>query len=142
MTAECLCFRSRRLARQITRAYDDALRPLGIEATQLTLMNAIAMGGREGSRMRRIADALAMDMSTLSRNLKPLERDGLIEIVRQPEDRRVKIARLTPSGERRLEEALPLWDKATGRISSALGETAAAEMRLSLDAAAASISQA
>src|SRR5690606_30465729 len=116
MTAGCLCFRTRRLSRLITRAYDEALRPIGLQATQLTLLNAIAMGREAGQLMPRIASILAMDATTLSRNLRPLERDGLIVIGRREDDRRVRVARLTAAGEARLEAALPLWQEAHDRI--------------------------
>ena len=135
MTAECLCFRSRRAARLITRAYDEALRPLGLQATQLTLLNAITMAGEAGSLMSRLADVLAMEISTLSRNLRPLEREGIIEIGRSPEDRRVRVARLTRKGPDLLRAALPLWREAHGRVTDALGRQAADDLRRQLDAA-------
>jgi DNA-binding MarR family transcriptional regulator len=139
MTAECLCFRSRRVARLITRLYDEALRPIGLEATQLTMLNAIAMAGNDGAKMRWLADQLGMEISTLSRNLKPLERDGAIAINRVPEDRRVRLATLTAKGEEKLAAALPLWRQATDQLGSTLGSQAADELRLGLDLAASSV---
>lgn len=134
MTAECLCFRARRVSRALTRLYDEALRPLGIHATQLTLLNAVVMSG--GS-MSRIADVLAMDGTTLSRNLKPLEKGGFVRIERLPGDRRVRVAKLTPAGERLLEEALPLWTQAHERVVGALGAELAADLRDRFDATSA-----
>ena len=138
MTGQCLCFRSRRVSRLITRAYDDALRPLGLQATQLTLLNAVAMGGRAGAPMLRIAAALAMDLSTLSRNLRPLEREGAIEIVRDESDKRVRVARLTADGERLLAAAWPLWQQAHQSVIAALGLEGAETLRDQLDRTAAS----
>ena len=141
MTAECLCFRSRRASRLITRAYDEALRPLGLHATQLTLLNAIAMGGEGGSLMPHLAEVLAMEISTLSRNLRPLEREGLIEIGRSSEDRRVRVARLTRKGQDLLQAALPLWREAHMRVTGALGQQASEDLRHRLDAAATSVAE-
>jgi DNA-binding MarR family transcriptional regulator len=136
MTAECLCFRARRVSRALTRMYDEALRPLGIQATQLTLLNAMAMTGEAGT-MGRLSGILAMDQTTLSRNLRPLEKAGWARIERLPADRRVRVARLTPLGERMIADALPLWTTAHARVVEALGADAAAELRDRFDATAA-----
>lgn len=136
MTNDCLCFRARRLSRVVTRLYDDALRPVGLQATQLTLLNAIAMGGAKGNLMPRIAEVLAMDATTLSRNLKPLEREALIVVERLPSDKRVRVAKLTPAGESKLIEALPIWQKAHDEVVALLGADAAGDLRNRLDAAA------
>jgi DNA-binding MarR family transcriptional regulator len=129
MADECLCFRARRVSRTLTRLYDEALRPLGIQATQLTLLNAIAMCGGHGAPMRRLANILAMDGTTLTRNVRPLEKAGLVRIVRPPSDRRVRVVRLTPEGERLIEDALPLWTQAHERVITTLGLDAATELR-------------
>lgn len=136
MAAECLCFRARRLSRALTRMYDDSLRPLGIHATQLTLLNAIAMSGDAGGAMGRLADLLAMDTTTLSRNLRPLEKAGLLRMARPATDRRVRLAFLTPEGERIVAAALPLWSQAHARVVAALGVETAADLRDRFDAAA------
>lgn len=132
--AECLCFRSRRVSRVLTRLYDEALRPLGIQATQLTLMSGIAGAGERGQTMGRLTEMLAMDPTTLSRNLRPLERSGLAEIAKSEKDRRVRVAKLTPEGERVLSEALPIWRRAQDQVVKALGEEAALDLRDRLDA--------
>lgn len=137
MTAECLCFRARRVSRALTRMYDEALRPLGIHATQLTLLNAVAMCGESGAAMSRLAGILAMDGTTLSRNLRPLEGAELVRVVRSPSDRRVRLAVLTPAGRRKIDEALPLWTRAHERVVATLGPAAAAELRDRFDDAAA-----
>lgn len=135
MADECLCFRARKVSRALTRMYDEQLRPLGIQATQLTLLNAVALGGEVGASMSRLADVLAMDPTTLSRNLRPLEREGLLEILRAPNDRRVRLARLTEEGSRRVAAALPLWERAHSRVVEALGQEAALDLRTGFDAA-------
>jgi DNA-binding MarR family transcriptional regulator len=137
MAAECLCFRARRVSRVLTRVYDEELRPLGIQATQLTLLNAIALSGEAGARMNWLAELQAMDGTTLSRNLRPLERAGLIVIGRLAADRRVRVVELMPEGQRLIQEAHPHWQRAHERIVSFLGPEAAAELRESFDAAVA-----
>jgi DNA-binding transcriptional ArsR family regulator len=86
--AECLCFRARRVSRVLTRHFDEALRPLGIQATQLTLLGSIAGPGPGGQTMPRLVEMLAMDATTLSRNLRPLEKAGLVAIGRSDKDKR------------------------------------------------------
>lgn len=136
MAAQCLCFRVRRTARAITRAYDEALRPTGLQATQVTLMNAIALGPDGAQPMGHLADILALEISTLTRNLRALETAGLVAVGRSDTDRRVRIAHLTDSGKTRLAEALPLWKQAHGRVVAALGADTAAQLHTALDATA------
>jgi DNA-binding MarR family transcriptional regulator len=135
MTADCLCFRARRTARAITRAYDAALRPSGLQGTQVTLMNAIALGPDGAQPMGRLADILALEISTLTRNLRPLEQAGLIAVGRSDADRRVRVVRLTGAGQERLAAVLPHWKRAHGEIVAALGDQIADALRTSLDQA-------
>lgn len=140
MADQCLCFRARRVSRALTRRYDEALRPLGIQATQLTLLNAIALTGRTGGTMGAVADFLAMDATTLSRNVRPLEKAGLVRVTRQEADGRVRMAALLPAGRRMIEQALPLWTRAHQEILSALGPEASADLRNRFDATTAAVS--
>lgn len=141
--SDCLCFRARRAARVITRAYDDALRPLGIQATQLTLMSAIAAAGEPGQTMGSLAEVLALDAATLTRNLRVIEGAGIVDISRSDTDRRVRIVRLTAKGERLLDEALPLWRAAQAQVVNALGGAeAATDLRERLDGASGAIKDA
>lgn len=134
MAADCLCFRARRATRTITRLYDEALRPLGLGATQLTLMNAIAMGGEKGQPMSRLSDILALDLTSLSRNLRPLEKRGMLTVGRDEIDRRVRVIRLTREGEALLVAALPYWTEAHARVTAMLGAAEAEALRAGLDA--------
>ena len=136
MAADCLCFRVRRASRVLTRMYDDALRPLGIHATQLTLLNAIALVASSGGGVRQLAEAMAMDTTTLSRNLRPLVAEGWVELHFPGPGRRGRIARLSRDGERLLERALPLWRAAHARVVETLGENDAADLKERLDATA------
>ena len=135
MADECLCFRARRASRALTRIYDAALRPVGLQATQLTLLNAVALSEAEGRPMSEVAEFLGMDPTTLSRNIRPLEAAGLIRLEGTPGDARVRLARITPRGGRLIARALPLWRRAHGRILAALGPDVAAELRDQFDAA-------
>lgn len=134
MAADCLCFRARRAARAITRAYDAALRPTGLQATQVTLMNAIALGPDGAQPMGRLSEVLALEISTLTRNLRALEKAALIAIGRSETDGRVRVARLTEAGKSKLAAALPLWKQAHGEITAALGRDTAAALHAALDA--------
>ena len=138
IAADCLAFRVRRVSRVLTRLYDEALRPLGIQATQLTLLNAVVLcdeaSNGEGAAMGRLAEVLAMDLTTLSRNLRPLEKSRLVEIARLPADRRVRVARVTRSGRQLIENALPLWRHAHARVVEALGDQEAEELKTAFDA--------
>lgn len=135
MAADCLCFRSRRTARAITRAYDAALRPTGLQATQVTLLNVVALGPDGAQPMGRLAEFLALEISTLTRNLRPLEAAGLIAIGRSPKDRRVRVVRLTEAGAARLAAALPHWNRAHAEIVATLGDETARSLHSALDQA-------
>jgi DNA-binding MarR family transcriptional regulator len=135
MAGECLWLRARRLSRVMTRAYDEALRPLGIQISQLGLLNVVALCGEGGGGMKTIAEILVMDRTTLSRNLRPLERGGFVKVVPAPEDGRARRVMLTPAGRRVIEEATPLWEQAHRATVAALGAKPAADLRERLDAA-------
>lgn len=134
MAGECLCFRVRRASRALTRIYDEVLRSLGIQASQLMLLNAVAVSGESGMPMGRLADFLVMDRTTLSRNVRPLEKAGFVRVARSPTDARARLVLLTPAGQRLIEEALPLWTQAHEQVVAALGTEAAAELRDRFDA--------
>lgn len=114
----CLCHRARKAARTITRAYDDALRPSGLRATQLAVLAAV---GAEGAlSIKSLADAMGMDRTTLTRNLRPLEQQGLVRLA--PEARyRSRVLTLTPSGRTALRDAIPLWESAQRTMRRRLG---------------------
>ena len=115
----CACANLRKAARAVTQLFDAALAPSGLKATQFTLLVTTRLTGE--STINELAERMAMDRTTLSRNLKPLVRSGLLEM--QPgEDGRTRLVRLTPAGEQALEEAYPLWQQAQQETISALGE--------------------
>lgn len=105
----CVCLHVQRAARAVARRYDEALRPLGLTNGQFSLM--MALNRPEPPRLGRVSAVLAMDRTTLTAALKPLERRGLVELAPDPEDRRGRRPRLTPVGRSLLAEALPIWER-------------------------------
>ena len=136
---QCLCFRARRTARLITRLYDEALRPLGLQPTQVSLLSAITLlARRQGGPVPLgvVADTLGLDVTTMSRNVRALEKVGLAQVVSDAADRRVRLVSLTAAGERMLVKAAPRWAEAQARVVAALGAQQAAKLQHALDAAA------
>ncbi|HEX6536302.1 MAG TPA: MarR family winged helix-turn-helix transcriptional regulator [Gemmatimonadaceae bacterium] len=130
MLADCMCTRVRTAARSVTSSYDEALRPVGLRATQLTVLTAV---GVEGSvSITALAELLGMDRTTLSRNLGPLEKAGLLTV--GPEGwRRSRTLEITRKGRACLREALPLWERAQESIRRKLGEREWSATRRALD---------
>lgn len=114
----CACFNLRKAARAVTHLYDEILRPTGIRATQFSLLVAAKALGPV--IVTRLAEMGVIDRTTLSRNLKPLEKQGLIKVV-SGEDQRTRLITLTDSGQEALAIALPLWKKAQARVVKELG---------------------
>src|SRR5215203_3223371 len=114
----CIAVRLRLLNRVVTNFYDDALRPLGLKVSQLNILVVTAKLGL--ARPARVCDLLQLDASTLSRNVKPLQAHGWLEVV-PDEDARAQPFRLTPEGERLIERAVPAWQEAQRRASKLLG---------------------
>lgn len=106
------------VARKITRIFDDALRPTGLRITQFTLLVAIGKGAPDSISL--LAEGLAMERTTLVRNLQLLEKDGLIKMSAEG-GRRARATRLTKAGRERLAAAYPHWEKAQQTIKDKLG---------------------
>ena len=100
----CIAVRLRLLNRVVTNLYDDALRPLGLKVSQLNILIVTAKLGL--ARPAQVCDILQLDASTLSRNVKPLQAHGWLEVVPE-EDARAQPFRLTPQGKRLIEKAVP-----------------------------------
>ncbi len=115
----CACFNLRKAARAVTSMYDEALRPTGLRATQLPLLMITKVLGT--ATVTQLAKAVVMDRTTLTRNLRPLEKRGLIR-VQEGEDRRVRHVTLRPRGHEILTKAIPLWREVQDRITAGLGE--------------------
>jgi DNA-binding MarR family transcriptional regulator len=117
---DCACFNIRKATRVVTQLFDDLMQPSGVRATQFTILVMVAK--REAATMTELAESLVMDRTTLTRNLKPLEEQGLIRGVAGI-DRRTRSISLTAKGQRILSQALPLWKKAQASVVRHLGST-------------------
>lgn len=106
----CLCLHAQRAARALARRYDEALRPLGLTSGQFSLLMALNRPRPPG--IGPVAALLAMDRTTLTANLKPLERRGLVEVRVDEADRRSRLLTLTAPGRTLLSAALPVWEQA------------------------------
>jgi DNA-binding MarR family transcriptional regulator len=103
----CLCLHAQRAARTLARRFDDALRPLGLTSGQFSLL--MSLNRPEPPAVGSVADLLAMDRTTLTANLKPLRRRGLLRSIPDLADRRVRRLELTATGMDLLAAAFPVW---------------------------------
>lgn len=108
-TQGCHCLAARRQARAVTRFYEARLRPLGLRATQFSLLAALAQTGPV--RLSRLADLLGLERTTLTRNARLLEEQGWIAST-PTHDARERALRITGAGSERLAQALPTWREA------------------------------
>src|SRR6059058_4998395 len=120
----CVCNTLRMVTRAVTQLYDEVLRPSGLRVTQFSILASLARMGE--ANLKQLADALAIDQTTLTRSLNLLERDGVIERGPHP-DGRIKAMRLTSKGRRALEVARPLWARAQDKVLRELGTKAWAD---------------
>jgi DNA-binding MarR family transcriptional regulator len=105
----CLCLHAQRAARALARHFDAVLRPIGLTNQQFSLL--MALNRPEPPPMGPVAKLLAMDRTTLTAALKPLERRGLVRIEASPGDARTRILILTDAGRETLAAAVPIWRK-------------------------------
>ncbi len=134
VATECNAAKLRQASRAMSRFYDERLAPSGLRGTQFSLLVALSLTGE--APVLRLAEELGLDRTTMTRNLSPLERDGLITSSPGP-DRRVRLIKLTEQGRRTLAAALPLWEKAQRSVTAALGERRFHELLGALQAATA-----
>ena len=128
----CLCLHMQRAARAVARRFDAAFRPLDLTNGQFSLM--MSLNRPEPPHLGAVAALLAMDRTTLTAALKPLERRGLVEIKRDPKDRRGRHLSLTPEGRRLLTRALPIWDETRIAVERLLRKGAPPRLRQELRA--------
>src|SRR5690349_25155709 len=119
----CIAVRLRLLNRVVTNLYDDALRPLGLKVSQLTLLVVTAKLGV--AQPAQVCDLLQLDTSTLSRNVERMRAKGWLEVV-PGEDARTQPFRLTAQGMKLLVRAVPAWERAQRKAEQLLGEGAIA----------------
>ncbi len=129
----CACANLRRAARAVTRGYEAALKATGLTPTQHTLLQALELTGP--SPQGALGELLAIDSTTLTRTLRPLERAGWVR-AGSGEDRREVRWALTPRGRRRLERARPAWERAQARLRTQLGAEVWARLAADLAAVA------
>ncbi len=115
----CACSNLRKAVRAVSQLYDDAFRPIGLRATQFGLLGATGMLGP--LTINRLAEARVIDRTTLTRNLRPLEKQGLLRI-KSGKDRREREVSITKRGEVILAKGYPLWKKAQGKVIKGLGQ--------------------
>jgi DNA-binding MarR family transcriptional regulator len=121
----CLCLAAQRAARALARRFDEALRPAGLTSGQFSLL--MSLNRPEPPSMGSVAALLAMDRTTLTANLKPLERRGLVEIAPDPKDRRSRRLTLTQAGQAVLQAAVPIWTREHAEVEAPL---AAGDLRI------------
>jgi DNA-binding MarR family transcriptional regulator len=114
----CLCLHVQRAARALARRFDQAFQPLDLTNGQFSLL--MSLNRPEAASMGSVAALLAMDRSTLTAALKPLERRGLVAVAADPADRRGRLLTLTPQGIALLASAVPIWEATHAAIESRL----------------------
>jgi DNA-binding MarR family transcriptional regulator len=114
----CACFNFRKASRAVTQLFDTMLQPSGLRSTQFVILVAIGAEGRPN--LPDLARALNVDRSTLTRNLQPLAREGLLRVA-EGRGERASTVRLTAKGERALAATVPLWAAAQARFVERLG---------------------
>lgn len=128
----CLCLHVQRAARALARRFDEAFRPVGITHGQFSLL--MSLNRPQPARIREVSSLLAMDRTTLTANLKPLERRGLVDVAADPSDRRGRLLTLTPAGRDLLAAAMPLWRRTQESAATLITRGARGELLADLRA--------
>ena len=126
----CLCLHAQRAARALARRFDQAFQPLQLTNGQFSLL--MSLNRPSAPTMGAVASLLAMDRTTLTAALKPLERRGLVKIAPDPADRRGRRLSLTAAGRRLLARALPIWEQTHREVEQRLPAGEAGRLRASL----------
>lgn len=130
----CLCLATQRAARALARRFDEALRPVGLTSGQFSLL--MSLNRPAPPSIGSVACLLAMDRTTLTANLKPLERRGLLEVQVDPGDRRGRLLVLTDAGRAVLLAAVPIWTATHDSVDADLPSGTGALLRAGLRALA------
>jgi DNA-binding MarR family transcriptional regulator len=130
----CLCLAAQRAARALSRRFDEAFRPLGITSGQYSLL--MSLNRPQPPSIGSVASLLAMDRTTLTANLKPLEKRGLLTATPDPADKRSRRLALTDEGRRTLAAAVPIWRETHVDIDAGLPPRAIKGLRTGLAALA------
>jgi DNA-binding MarR family transcriptional regulator len=127
----CTCLRLRKASRRVSQIYDRCLEPLGLTVTQFSLLGYLH--GFDGISIGALAAKLVMDPTTLTRNVRPLVRQGLVELAADPSDQRSRCLHLTTAGNKAYQRAKPAWTRAQREIDQALEDAGAAALNKVLD---------
>jgi DNA-binding MarR family transcriptional regulator len=128
----CLCLHAQRAARALARRFDDAFRPLGLTNGQFSVL--MSLNRPEPPTLGNLASLLAMDRTTLTAALKPLERRKLVQVAVDKEDRRSRRLILTPAGRALLAKAVPIWMDEHAALDQELAAYPLDQLRASLHA--------
>ena len=128
----CLCLHTQRAARALARRFDEVLRPVGLTSGQFSLL--MSLNRPEPPNMGSVASLLAMDRTTLTAALKPLERRGLVAVAVDPADKRGRLLTLTPDGRRVLASAVPIWERTHAAVEGLVASDDPEALRRSLRA--------
>ena len=126
----CLCLHVQRAARALARRFDEVFRPLDLTNQQFSLLMSLNRPAPPG--MAAVASVLAMDRTTLTAALKPLERRRLVKVTVDPDDKRGRLLALTPAGHKLLARAVPIWTRAHAELDARLPNGGAELLRGSL----------
>jgi DNA-binding MarR family transcriptional regulator len=127
----CTCLRLRKASRRVSQIYDRTLEPLGLTVTQFSLLGYVARF--DGIGIGALASKLAMDPTTLTRNVGPLVRRGQVKLLADPDDQRSRRLHLTAAGRKAYHRAKPAWASAQREIDRALEDAGAATLNKVLD---------
>ena len=127
----CTCLRLRKASRRMTQIYDHSLEEAGMTVTQYGLLGHLAR--LDGISVGLLADKMIMDPTTLTRTLRPLERQGLVAIRTDRSDKRARCLHLTAAGRDAFEKARPAWARAQRHVERALGELETPALNAALD---------
>jgi DNA-binding MarR family transcriptional regulator len=133
---ECHCLAVRQAARHVTQFYDRFMAPFGLRSTQFSILSMLRRAGPLS--INALAAALVMDRTTLGRNIRPLQRGGLVTAVVGKDDRRSRQLQLTPRGRARVVVARKGWTRAQAGFEAAFGRGRAGELRGLLQSVSAS----
>ena len=130
----CYATAARKASRRLTALYDGILAPTGLRSTQFAILSQLAVGGP--ATINELAHVLVLDRSGLGHSLRPLQRDQLISLEKDENDRRSVNVTLTAEGRRKFEAAHELWQSAQDQVATVLGASTADELRDQLNALA------
>ncbi|HLJ00260.1 MAG TPA: MarR family transcriptional regulator [Bradyrhizobium sp.] len=126
----CLCLHAQRAARALARRFDEELAAVDLSSGQFSLL--ISLNRPEPPSLGAVAKLLAMDRTTLTANLKPLQRRGLVKVAAASEDRRSRLLQLTPAGKRLLAKAVPIWRRTHRALDRGFSQTKLDALRAGL----------